>query len=60
MKFKLVSINDYDNSTVEVIFDAVTLNDVLEKVDQFLKGSGFNPNGELEYVIDDFTEKMED
>lgn len=56
MKFILLSSDGTDDNTLEMKFEAVTIDEVLEKVDLFLRGTGFIPEGILEYTKseDDF------
>lgn len=39
--------------TVE--FDAAHINDVVAEFELFLRGAGFNPEGTLDFVQDDYT-----
>lgn len=61
MKFELVSVSDYGpKSKVVYTFETDSLVNVLENVEQFLRGSGFYFDGHLDFVNDDFDIKIDD
>jgi hypothetical protein len=45
-----------DGTKVNYEFYVDSLDDVLEHVDLFLRGCGYNPTGQLDYVTDEFPE----
>ena len=45
-----------DGTKVTYEFHADFLENILENFDMFLRGCGFNPTGQLDYVTDDFAE----
>lgn len=48
------SIDDYDETErVQIEFEAIMLDDVVQSLDRFLKACGFVYNGELQIVRDD-------
>lgn len=57
MKFIFMSSNELDEDTLEMKFEAETISEVLERVDMFLRGNGYYPNGTLQYIEE---ESMED
>ena len=45
-----VSWDNHPNTRVEYTVDAVDLSDMLEAFQYFLRGCGFNPDGELDFI----------
>jgi hypothetical protein len=45
--------HDDGDAKIEMNFEEVGLENVLEKIDRFIKAAGFLPKGELEYVEED-------
>jgi len=49
---KFTLFHDDGDAKIEMNFEEVGLQEVLEKVDRFLKAAGFNPRGSLDYWED--------
>ena len=59
MKYIFKQIDDISkhNAEITVEFSAYTLPDILEQFEMFLRGSGFNPLGTLDFVEDELPER---
>ena len=53
MEFTFIMIDNEHSTKIEHTIDAVHLDEVLEQMDAFIKGSGYHPVGELGYREDD-------
>jgi len=60
MKYIFKQIDSYTPSETTVEFTADTLSTVLEQFEMFLRGSGFQFNGNLDFVQDEFEEEVEE
>lgn len=54
MRFTFKFSSLVNNTEVITSFEATTIPEILENFDLFLRGVGFLPIGELEYVKDEF------
>jgi hypothetical protein len=48
-----------DNTTSSLSFDADFMGEILEKFEQFLKGSGYHFEGNLEFVTNDYDDEYD-
>lgn len=55
--FKQIDNISGSNAVTSIEFDADFLPDILEHFEMFLRGSGFNPSGNLDFVDDDFQQE---